>query len=119
MCAVYLWFSQRVTISQYEDRKLRLLFLMIAAGFLIVAVPIQLKGQWVTIGWAAEATDRRRHRALRGEPRMRYHCGLFVLAVYHLLMVDSMALWELLTSRRRRLFLNASSAPSCLWSRRW
>ncbi len=55
MGAVYLLLSQRVRIVGYEDRKLRLLFLAVAAAFLIVAIPIQLKQYWITIGWAAEA----------------------------------------------------------------
>ncbi|MDO8585951.1 MAG: DUF2339 domain-containing protein [Armatimonadota bacterium] len=89
MCAVYLWFSQRVQVLRYQDSKLRLLFLAIAAGFLIVAVPIQLKQHWVVIGWAAEAAVVAAVGYYVNSRKMRYVAvGLFGLAIFRLLLID-------------------------------
>ena len=90
--AVYLIFANRVEIVGYEDRSLRLLFLCIAAGFIIVAVPIQLKQHWVTIGWAAEAAVIAWIGFYMNSARTRYvAAGLFGLVGWRLVLFDTWA----------------------------
>jgi len=55
MAALYLAFAQNVRIIRFEDRRVRLIFLGVATAFLTLAIPIQLRGHWITIGWSVEA----------------------------------------------------------------
>ncbi len=53
LAAVYLMLSRR---GQGEARRrLQLLHLALAVGFVTVAIPIRLEAHWVTIGWFVEA----------------------------------------------------------------
>lgn len=106
--AVYVIFSHRVQIVGYEDRKLRLLFLMIASGFLIVAVPIQLEQHWVTIGWVAEGAVIAGLGFYMNSSRTRYvGFGILCLAAFRLLFLDS---WGYGLGRQTVPFLNARFA---------
>jgi len=55
MAALYLALAHNVRIIQFEDRRVRLIFLGVATAFLTLAIPIQLRGHWITIGWSVEA----------------------------------------------------------------
>ena len=55
MAALYLAFAQNVRIIRFEDRRVRLIFLGVATAFLTLAIPIQLRGHWITVGWSVEA----------------------------------------------------------------
>jgi len=106
--AVYVIFSHRVQIVGYEDRKLRLLFLMIASGFLIVAVPIQLEQHWVTIGWVAEGAVIAGLGFYMSSSRTRYvGFGILCLAAFRLLFLDS---WGYGVDRQMVPFFNARFA---------
>ncbi|MCX6375244.1 MAG: DUF2339 domain-containing protein [Armatimonadetes bacterium] len=106
--AVYVIFSHRVQIVGYEDRKLRLLFLMIASGFLIVAVPIQLEQHWVTIGWVAEGAVIAGLGFYMSSARTRYvGFGILCLAAFRLLFLDS---WGYGLDRQIVPFFNARFA---------
>jgi uncharacterized membrane protein len=92
MAAVYLVFTQRVHIAGYEDKKLRLLFLSIAAAFLTIAIPIQLRKHWITIGWAAEGAILAWLGFYLSSPKTRYVAmGLLGLAAIRLLFLDTFA----------------------------
>jgi len=100
VAAVYIIFSRQVQIAGYEDRSLRLLYLSVGAAFLIVAIPIQLKQHWITIGWAAEAAVIAGIGFYMNSLRTRYVAlGLLVLVVIRLLF------WETVT-QVTTLFLN-------------
>ena len=87
---VYIVLSQRVQTSRFEDTRLRLLFLAIAAGFLIVAVPIQLKQRWITIGWGAEALVLALIGFYMNSIKTRYIAlGLLGLVGFRLLCIDT------------------------------
>lgn len=106
--AVYVVFSHRVQIVGYEDRKLRLLFLMIASGFLIAAVPIQLEQHWVTIGWVAEGAVIAGLGFYMSSVRTRYvGFGILCIGAFRLLFLDS---WGYGTDRHFVPFLNARFA---------
>jgi uncharacterized membrane protein len=55
MAALYVGFSHKVFKTAFEDKMLCTMYLTIAAAFLTIAVPIQLRGYWVAWGWAVEA----------------------------------------------------------------
>jgi uncharacterized membrane protein len=55
MAAVYVAFSNKVFKTAFEDKKLCMMYLTMAAAFLTVAIPIQLRGYWVVWGWGVEA----------------------------------------------------------------
>ena len=109
ICAVYLWFSQRVQLADYEDRKLRLLFLVIAAGFLTIAIPIQLHGRWVTIGWAAEAAIIAAIGFYLDSARTRYVAAvLYGLAAIRLLTIETEYYYVVTQTEAGRPFLNGT-----------
>jgi len=58
LAAVYLILS-RLARDRYPEpgnaRRLQLLHLALAVGFITVAIPIRLDGHWITIGWFIEA----------------------------------------------------------------
>ena len=90
LAAVYIAFAHKVHIVGFEDKSLRLLFLCIASGFLIAAVPIQLEKQWVTIGWAGEAVVIAGVGFYLNSVRTRYiGFGLLALSVIRLLTLES------------------------------
>jgi uncharacterized membrane protein len=58
LAAVYLGLSKlaRDRDSDPENaRKLQLLHLALAVGFITIAIPIRLDGHWITLGWFVEA----------------------------------------------------------------
>jgi uncharacterized membrane protein len=57
LAAVYLMLSRRAGRDHGVDaaRRLNLLHLALAVGFVTVAIPIRLEAHWVTIGWFVEA----------------------------------------------------------------
>lgn len=90
VAAVYVIFSRQVQIAGYQDRSLRLLYLAVGAGFLIVAIPIQLKQHWITIGWAAEAAAIAGIGFYMNSLRTRYIAlGLLGLVVIRLLFLET------------------------------
>jgi uncharacterized membrane protein len=54
MAAVYAAVS-RVLLTIQSDRRMSVLAIAIAAGFIAVAIPLQAGTAWVALGWAAEA----------------------------------------------------------------
>jgi uncharacterized membrane protein len=58
LAALYLFMS-RLARDRYPDtanaRKLQLLHLALAVGFITIAIPIRLDGHWITLGWFVEA----------------------------------------------------------------
>ena len=55
MGLVYFGLSFITNKRHSEDRKLVLTFLAVALAFVVTMIPIQLEGNWITIGWAVEA----------------------------------------------------------------
>ena len=57
LAAVYLMLSRRAgrDLGAEATRRLNLLHLALAIGFVTVAIPIRLEAHWVTIGWFVEA----------------------------------------------------------------
>ncbi len=55
MAAFYAAFSRLVLRRSQQDTYLYLVFLGAGLTFLTLAVPIQLKQNWITMGWAVEA----------------------------------------------------------------
>lgn len=93
MAGLYLALSYRVQVVGFEDKNLRLIFLGVAAAFLIIAIPIQLKQHWIVIGWSGEAA------ALAGigfylqSARTRYIAMLLLgISALYLLAISNMAL---------------------------
>ena len=90
MAAVYVILARQVNIVAFEDKRLRLLFLAVGAGFLITAVPIQLEKEWVAIGWAGEGVVLASIGFYLSSSRMRYvGIGLLGLAAARLLTVET------------------------------
>jgi uncharacterized membrane protein len=52
---VHLVFSYLVFKNKLLDRKLFYLLIALVLSFLTIAVPVQLKGNWVTLFWSSEA----------------------------------------------------------------
>jgi len=71
MAVVYLLLGNVAWARNREDRMLSLSWLGLGLAFVVVAVPLQLRGHWLMLGWAAEGTAlmwigmRLRSRALR------------------------------------------------------
>ena len=57
LAAVYLALSRqpRAEAGRETARRLRLLHVALAVGFISVAIPIRLEAHWITIGWFVEA----------------------------------------------------------------
>ena len=55
MAAAYVGLSHKVFMTAFEDRKLCAMYLTIAAAFLTIAIPLQLRGYWLAWGWGIEA----------------------------------------------------------------
>ncbi len=55
MGLIYFGLSFITEKRHSQDRKLVLTFLAVALAFVVIMIPIQLEGSWITIGWAVEA----------------------------------------------------------------
>lgn len=55
MAALYTALSHKVFSQAFDDPKLCTIYLAIGAGFLTIAVPLQLHGYWIAWGWAIES----------------------------------------------------------------
>ncbi|MEK7560579.1 MAG: DUF2339 domain-containing protein [Patescibacteria group bacterium] len=55
LAAVYIAFASAALRLRSDDRRLPLFLGGIAVGFLTIAIPLELEGNAITIGWAAEA----------------------------------------------------------------
>lgn len=111
LAAVYVVLS-RLTGAKYGDpeslRKLRLLHLALAAGFITVAIPIRLNEHWITIGWFVEAAlllwvaNR-----IRSELLNAFALLALVLGVVRLLAFDDFYSTQLLFNARMATYLVA------------
>ncbi|MGE0884994.1 MAG: DUF2339 domain-containing protein [Blastocatellales bacterium] len=87
--AFYLGLGYLTYSRDREDKYLILTFLGLASLFLTLAVPIQLNQHWVTMAWAIEGVIltwiglRADHRGTRFSAVV-----VFVIAVFHWLMID-------------------------------
>ncbi|MHB8984060.1 MAG: DUF2339 domain-containing protein, partial [Carboxydocellales bacterium] len=54
MALIYLGLGYLTLQANQTDRNLTLTFLGVSLIFLTLAIPIQLSGSWITVGWAAE-----------------------------------------------------------------
>jgi len=92
MAALYLLLAQNVRVIRFEDKRVRILFLSVSTIFLTIAIPIQLSGYWVTIGWAFEAAILFAIGFYLSSVRTRYAATvLFGLVVLRLITVDTFA----------------------------
>ena len=89
LAGLYLAFAQRITIARYEDKRLRILFLVITTCFITFAIPVQFDGYWVTIGWAVEAAVVAALGLALQSSKTRYASTAFLgFSVFHLLAFD-------------------------------
>lgn len=81
------WFTYQ---RDREDRLLLLTFLGLAFLFLVLAVPIQLDQQWVTMAWAIEGAVMT-YVGLRARDRLSLYAAMVVfgIAAYHWLVIDA------------------------------
>lgn len=55
LCAFYLGLGYEAIDLVPSDRRLTLSWLGLALTFLTIAIPMQLRGHWITVAWAVEA----------------------------------------------------------------
>ncbi|MDH3251883.1 MAG: DUF2339 domain-containing protein [Ignavibacteria bacterium] len=90
VAALYLGLGAIAYRRNPGDRRLLFLFLSLAVTALVIAVPLQLQGRWITIAWATEALALWYigHR-LKSEKTNGAAFILFFIALARLLAVDS------------------------------
>lgn len=94
MGAVYFGLGYLALQVNKEDRNLVLTFLGVSLVFLTVAIPIQLKGSWITMGWAAEAAVLTWLGFKYDSVKTRFGSWLvFLLVIVRLLGIDTQQVW--------------------------
>ncbi|HEY3297672.1 MAG TPA: DUF2339 domain-containing protein [Armatimonadota bacterium] len=97
LAAAYVTLSHKVFLTHFEDRKLCAMYLAIASGFLVIAVPLQLSGYWVALGWGMEAAVLSYIGFRLGSWKTRcVALGILALAGFNLLIhtIDALMDWQ-------------------------
>lgn len=86
LSGIYIAASYQVFRAGFQDKVLGKFYLGIAATFLTIAIPIQLKGIWVSLGWGVEALAFAYIGLRMNSPSTRIISnGLFIISVIDLL----------------------------------
>lgn len=112
---LYLLFAQRVRLLDYNDRRLRLLFLGIATAFITAAMPIQLKHFWLVIGWTVEAVVLAWIGFYLNSPRSRYIAALLLTAAsVYLLVISNKQVLHIIPILNSRFATFVLATASCV-----
>ena len=90
MAALFALMAKLVLSRQAAPQTERLILIGVSLIFLTIAVPIQLSANWITIAWATEAVlILWAGAAWKSEPLRALALGLFVLALFRLVLLDT------------------------------
>ncbi|HEX3031868.1 MAG TPA: DUF2339 domain-containing protein [Bacillota bacterium] len=94
MAAIYFALGYLTLRANQKDKRLILTFLGVALIFLTMAVPIQLKGSWITVGWAMEGLVLTWIGFKTGTAKTRYGAWVvYALTAVRLIGFDTDHLW--------------------------